>query len=383
MGFFKQVLAGYGAGTVTQRRFTQTFHFEMHSGVVVVDVEIQKKHYKFMFDTGAFSIIPTSLEKKLSLKPLDEKIDTVDAQGKQARLSLYKLPSLSLGGIEFKDFRVLSNDFASLFPTSCLGFDGIIGYNFLQNLSVKIDYANHTITLSDQKIPHKGYVKTKMKFHTQYAPLIRFRVDKRDIWVGLDSGKNDGLLFGERALGEVFRAKGFESKKISGVYASSFHGAGMDGHKETFVVHSFSIDKKIKIDTYPVDIDESGQFLAGNAFLSHFDLILDFARKNVYLKPLYKGDLTQDFERSFGFSLFLDDQKGLYISALQENTPASRAGLEFGARVLEINNQDTLHFTQQDYCKLISQKVLQVHDFLEIVIQKTDGKIVRKMLRKD
>ena len=356
------------------------FDFEMRGGVMIVEVIIDAERYKFMFDTGAFSVIPTSLQKKLSLKMLDKKLDTVDAEGKEARLPLYNLPAISLGGITFHNLSVLSHDFSREFPVSCLGFDGIIGYNFLVNFSVAIDYAAQKITLNESTISHKGYIATKMKFDNQYAPLICFRIDKRDIWVGLDTGKNDGLLFGEKALGEVFRAKGLQSKKLSGVFGSSFYGVAHKSEKETFLLNAFSIDKKIMISSYPVDVDGSGQFLAGNAFLQHFDIILDFVRKRVYLKPLYEGELQQDFESSFGLSLFVDGKKGLYISALQENTPASHVGLELGAKVLEINGQDTLHFTQEDYCTFMNEKVLQNSENLVLVIQKVDGKIVRKTL---
>ncbi len=163
---------------VVSSNFTQELKIEFISNLPLIDVEIEGKKYRFLFDTGAFSVIPRSLAKELSLEIQDE-IDIVDAAGREDKLKVYTLPHLKMGGVKFENFSVVADDFAKEFPVSCIGFDGIIGYNFLKDLSIKLDYAKKILTLSDKKINHSAYKTIAIQFDEKHAPVCRDRYWKK------------------------------------------------------------------------------------------------------------------------------------------------------------------------------------------------------------
>jgi hypothetical protein len=351
---------------------------ELVSGIPLVDVVIGEKTYKFMFDTGAFSIIPKSIMERLSLEPLKEDIKIVDASGVGDTLKLYTLPLLEIGGMQFCDFRVGVADFAQQFPVSCLGFDGIFGYNFLENLVVKLEYDKRKITLSDKKLQHKDYQTLTMKHIPYYPPMIHFDFGFTDLWIGIDTGKNDGILIGDTQIQKRFKEHGLLSKKTFGFFSSSFSGINHHRQRESFLAKDFSLDKKIEIQQYPIDFDDSAQYLIGNQFLKNFNVVIDFKRSKVHLKKLFNGVLCQGFEDDFGFSFFYNESQALFISAIEENSPAAKVGLKLDDKVLEINGVDTLHFSAEDFCKLIVEKQYKNVSSLELVLHRDHHKILKK-----
>ena len=389
MSLLKNMMFGVGSmllvtqnidAQVKTKNFEAVFEMEYVSKLPLVDVEIKGKKYKFLFDTGAMSVIPRSLAKELALEIQDE-IDIVDASGKEDKLKVYKLPSLKMAGVEFSDFNVVADDFAKEFPVSCIGFDGILGYNFLKDLSVKLDYKNKKLTLSDKTISHLGYKTIAIQFDEKHAPLIPFAFAFGDVFVGIDTGKNDGILLGDIQIAKLFHKYNYTSRKMLGTSSSSFNGVDTQRVLESFVVKDFSLDREIAIASCSVDVDTSGQFLVGNAFLENFDLIIDFKHKRAYMKPLFK-EMNEEFENSFGFSLFWDEIQKLYISALEENSQAAINGLKIGDKVLSINDTDTLNFSAQEYCKMTSEDFFQTQNKLELIVQRDGSKILRKILSK-
>ena len=369
-------------GSIKNKNFMATIPIEFRAGIPIVDVFIDGKNYKFMFDTGAFTIIPKKLKNKLNLQALNTKIDIVDAAGEKDKLKLYTLPHLNMGGIDFYDFTVAVEDFSDKFPSSCLGFDGIIGYSFLRNLVLKLDYEHKKLYLSDRPMQHTGYNATKIKFETRYAPLVKFDFGFGDVMMGIDTGKNDGILIGDSTVSKKFLEKDYPSRKTVGIFSSTFSGVGENRLRETFVVKEFYFAKKIKVDSFAVDIDNSGQFLVGNEFLKNFSIIIDFKRKKAYFKELKSKHLVQGFEDDFGFSFFYNEEQSLFISALEENSPAQKAGLKLGDKVLELDGIDTLNFDANDFCRLILKKRYKEKQSLELVIHRDHSKILKKVLTK-
>ena len=365
---------------VVSSNFTEELKIEFISNLPLVDVEIEGKKYRFLFDTGAFSVIPRSLAKELKLEIQDE-IDIVDAAGREDKLKVYTLPHLKMGGVEFENFSVVADDFAKEFPVSCIGFDGIVGYNFLKDLSIKLDYTKKILTLSDKKINHSAYKTIAIQFDEKHAPLIPFAFEFGDLFVGIDTGKNDGILLGDTRVAAILKEYGYGSRKMLGTYSSSFSGLDTQRDLESFLVKDFSLDRSIQVDSFPVSVDESGQFLVGNSFLKHFDMIIDFKHKRAYFKAL-EAKIDEGFENSFGFSLFWDEAQKLYVSAIEENSIAAQNGLSIGDKILSLNDEDTLSFSAEEYCKLTTSDFFQKEHKLEITLQRDGSKILRKSLLK-
>ncbi len=151
----KTLVNPFSLGSVEDKNFTAEHNITWSGGLPLIEVVIDSKKYKFLFDTGAPTIIPKHLVEKLNLKSIEQNVIMHDAAGGESQKNIYTLPSMHIGDVEFVNFTVMTDDFSKIFPISCLGFDGIIGYNLLQNLYVKIDFHNSKIIFSDKSIKHK------------------------------------------------------------------------------------------------------------------------------------------------------------------------------------------------------------------------------------
>lgn len=372
-------------GGIKAKDFIASIQMNFSCGVPLIKVLINHQEYNFLLDTGSFSIIPSWLIDELSLEKNQESIFSVDSSGKETSCDLYSLPQITLGDIEFYDFTVMAQDFSDSFPLSCMAFDGVLGYNIFQGLIVKLDYDNSRVSLSDKLLKHEGFLKNKMLFDGSHGPKfnIDFGFDNR--WISLDSGKNDGILIGSKIIADELRNKGFDSKKITGVFSSNINGANKDSVKETFLVKNFKIARKISITSYPIDTNNSGELLAGNEFLKNFNIILDFKKNNIYFKQLKKEKIDQEFSKDFGFSLYWNEYEKLYISAITENSSASKSKLKINDRVLSINGKDLYNYTREDYCKLFlllssNAKTYEHEESVEIVIKRDT--LIKKLLLK-
>lgn len=335
------------------KNFILNIDMQYSAGIPIIDIFINSQRYKFMFDTGAFSMVSSKIIKELNLEALDEELHTIDSFGEKSVLKIYSLSSLKIKEIEFKYLHVASSDFFQQFPISCMNIDGIIGYNFLQNLIVKMDYKNSKLVISDNLKKDKTYQRVKIQFDGDYGPRFKIDFGFIDAWVGIDTGKNDGILIGDSKIISEFKKHKFESKKGKGIFSSALSGVNKSMNKETFIV-------------------------------KYFDIIIDFKSKYMYLKKNHNTKVDEKFANTFGFSLYWNEDEKIFISAITEKTPASSSKLQIGDRVLSLDEEDVFEYKKEDYCKYFLSNILsyELKDKIEMVI-KRDNKIKKVILVKN
>lgn len=373
-------------GEIKEQNFKYIIPFELVAGLPIIEVEIAQKKYKFLFDTAALSVVPDTLIQTPVLKHL-EKIHINDSQDSLSDETLYTLSSLKIETLEFYDFAVITQDFSQETPLSCLGFDGILGYNFLRNLRVRIDYEKSTITLYDKMPSLSGYTKTALLFDGLSGPKFEINFAFRNVLVTLDTGKNDGISLSVNDEFGSFSEYAYERRETSGLFMSSFNGLKEYSEEINYLVKDFKITNKIAIKSYPVSLNATSLSLVGNSFLENFDLILDFKKKQLYLQKYSDKNIEKSFSNSFGFFVHWNETQKLYISAISKDSVASRAGLEIGNRILALGEMDTYEFSKEDYCKLFlalngGMKTYESEDRLEITV-KNDTTIKRVMLKRN
>jgi len=380
---FKRKINPLTSGKIQQKNFLKKLKFRNDGGLILIDVNIEHKNYIFMLDTGAFSVVPSSFLELNILTKYDEIVKTVDASGHIKELELYKLKNLNIQEIEFQNFSVIVDDFTQQFPLSCLKFDGILGYNFLQNIILSIDYQHSFITLSDTFLKPKLSKIIKLKIGENNAPEFQLQVDKKSYWIGLDTGKNDGLMIGNEELIQTLQKRETFIERITGTFSSDFNGVNKHSFIDKYLLENFTIDKKILIKSYIIFHEKNSLNIAGNEFLANFKMTVDLKRKKLYLESI-KDDIQENYKKSFGFLTFWSEEKKLFISAITQDTPAYNSKLKIGDKIMSINELDTLGFSKEEYCKhsLLSKKVmLYSEDDTELsIIVKRDGKLIREKL---
>ena len=378
--FFKSQKTPFSVGTIFQKNFLKKLSFEFTAGLIFLKVTIQNKNYRFMLDTGAFSIVSPEIREKLFLQSEDEILQTLDAFGNYKESNVYKLPSLRIAGVEFNDFAVLVDDFMHTFPLSCLKFDGIIGYNFLQKVIITLDYQTNIIILSDSIVSKKGFTKIALKQTTSNAPSFSLQFKNRKLEVGLDTGKNDGLMINDTKLLEYFREQNYKHERTTGVFSSSINGVNQHSFIDSYEVKNFTIAKKVVIDSFVCNYEEYAQNIVGNSFLKHFKIMIDIQKNALYLQQ--QSDIKGILPKEFGFITFWSEKDKLFISAIIQGSPAYDSKLKIGDRILAIDELDTHNFTQEDYCEYIflKKKALVKTKIITILTIKRSSKLFQVSL---
>src|SRR5207248_1038208 len=111
---------------------------------------------KFGFDTGAgLTILNARVAKELGLKASDTTLNGT-AVGGNVSGDLFKGVSLGVRGATVSNQMVGALSFES-FPCEARSIDGIIGYDFIKEFVVEIDYSKRVINLHDPKtFSYKG-----------------------------------------------------------------------------------------------------------------------------------------------------------------------------------------------------------------------------------
>lgn len=374
-------------GQVYPKHFKTTLDFEWSGNLPVIHASTQGKGYKFLFDTAAPTMLPEKLIKELQLSPIASPDTLHDSSGKQIQVAIYSLPSFKVNELEFKDFTILSSNFTNIFPLSCLGFDGVLGYNFLQYMVVKLDLKNQKITFSDQPLTHTGYVPVDIKFTPRHGPLVNLNFAFGNALFEIDTGNNTNIQLGTTSVIPEMEKLKYASRETRGAFVSGFGGAKQNNRKIDYLVKDFSIDNKIPIKAFPVSVNQSGAFLIGENFLKKFTIIIDFPGTKAFFKQTDKGDIKEGFRDTFGFTPMWDGKSGLFISAIASNTPAAKADLTPGDKIISLNGKKMVALTQDEFCKFILSSQNDPLSFekqkkVELVIKHGDQKPRKIELKK-
>src|SRR5262245_32349962 len=112
---------------------------ENDNNILFVRVSVNgSRPLRFIFDTGAgVSVVNSELVKELNLKVEGQADGT--GTGGPVQFGLVNGVSLSVAGAEVTNQIVATT---SLDKTPCVEFDGVIGYDFINQFIVEIDYPN-------------------------------------------------------------------------------------------------------------------------------------------------------------------------------------------------------------------------------------------------
>lgn len=163
--------------------FTRVIPIRIVQNLMFTDVTIDGEVYNFLIDTGAPFVLSPELADKLNFRPKQTmKIGSSNAKSGVARVGTIKR-DVEVGGLKFSNFKALVLDYgANTQVIRCLGFDGIIGANFMGGAIWHIDYDNKEITITNelrkiQKIKEAWSVKMEKRGFNK-SPYLAVKVNK-------------------------------------------------------------------------------------------------------------------------------------------------------------------------------------------------------------
>lgn len=116
--------------------------------LILIDVHANGRGpFQFAIDTGtSTTAITPELAKQLAV--ITSSVGPATTGAAQVEVTAGRLQSFQVGGVKLDDMAVVAADFFTMLSDSIgTKLDGIVGYNFLRNYKVVIDYPNETFSL--------------------------------------------------------------------------------------------------------------------------------------------------------------------------------------------------------------------------------------------
>lgn len=328
--------------------------FELENNFIIVNIRFNRVlPLKFVFDTGAEYTILTKREFADMIGINYQKEFKVMGADMKTILTAYlaRGVNLEVGPIEnpVQDFLVLDEDYFSFESLAGVEVHGILGANFFSRYVVKINYRKRIISLYDpqyfevptgyEAIPisvykNKPYIEVPSKLYAQDSSAM--------LKLLIDSGASLTLLL----YTDTHPALSLPDKIVRGNI-----GKGLGGDIEGFMgrFHELNLGEKYKMNNLVANYQEIYEYmdtteinsrngLIGNLILNRFEVIINYYKQMLYLKPNKSYKRKFKFDRSGLIFLASGAELNTYtVSFVVPGSPADEAGILRGDRVKRVN----------------------------------------------
>lgn len=335
---------------ITGNRRKVKIPFRLVRNMVVIKLSINDKGpFNFVMDTGVGLMIITDPSLVDTLKVNKNHVLKLRGFGENDAFDAYASPVLNIDIPGLTSFginaAVMKTDQFGLSNYAGMPIHGLLGYEFFNNLAVKIDFGDSTMTVyrprdtrrfaKGEQIPitiedRKPYLETNVTMPGEVKKKVKLVVD-------LGAGHPLSL--------ENIPPKAQLQKKC--IHANL--GVGFSGPINGFISRINEIDLgkyKIKdvIASFPQD-DSVKKYLKvkrdgnlGLGLLKKFTVVFDYHGNAIYLKrgPNFKAPFEQDMS---GLEYYADGDnfKRIIISRVEPGSAGDKIGLEKNDEIVSIN----------------------------------------------
>jgi len=332
---------------ITKVGFTQ-----LTGGIVILHARLANfpDTLNFILDTGSSGIsLDSTTAEYLNLKPVPTE-RTIRGIAGIKKVSFLFNQQLHFPGLTVDSLNFHINDYGILTAVYGERIDGIIGYSIFSRYIIKMDYDSMKITFCTKgtiRYPRGGYL-LKPSINQLVAQQLRVRDDKTVTSRFLyDMGAGVRMLLTQDFIADsVF----LDKKRKRWIK----EGEGLGGKIDM----ELTVMKEVKIGPYrfrniPVyifdDVNNVTSYpymggLIGNDILRRFNVILNYARGDIYLVPnSHYGDA---FDYSYsGVELYFL-QGLIIIGDVAKGSPAEAAGVKEGDEVIAVNKNFSQNLNQ-------------------------------------
>ncbi|MBK9661429.1 MAG: aspartyl protease family protein [Chitinophagaceae bacterium] len=334
------------------REITKIPFTQLTGGIVILHAKLDTfpDTLNFILDTGSSGIsLDSTTADYLGLKPTPTE-RTIRGIAGIRKVSFLFNQRLHFPGLSVDSLNFHINDYGILTAVYGERIDGIIGYSILSRYIVKLDYDSMKLTFCTPgtiRYPRGGYL-LKPTINQLMAQQLRVRdetaVTSRFLY---DMGAGVCMLLTKDFVAD---SSFIDKKKKRWIK----EGEGLGGKIDMELM----VMREVKLGPYrfrsvPVYIfdDENNVTsypymggLIGNDILRRFNVILNYARNDIYITPnTHYGD---SFDYSYsGVELYF--LQGLIIVGdVAKGSPAEAAGIKEGDEVIAINNNFSQNLNQ-------------------------------------
>lgn len=208
------------------------------NGAIIVQVQINGKTRNFWFDSGSnYTIVSSKTAEDCNLPIITkDKSKAITYTNNKVDVIPTYIPFLSFGNLEIinhpalivDDFNLKLNLWASKIPVEIFG---ILGWRFMQNVKITIDYSKNTIILEK---PNKKE-NLNSNFFWFGVPIVIGKFQNKNILLALDLGSERSYLT-ENIFQKVNFQKIYEqTKKIGSVGGWKFSPSWVVPYFEVYI----------------------------------------------------------------------------------------------------------------------------------------------------
>jgi hypothetical protein len=325
--------------------------------MIIIQLNINNKGpFNFILDTGVGLMLITDPKLVDSINIVNKRTLKISGIGEGDAYEAYVTSSLNvqIPGLVSYDVAaaILKTDHFGLSNYAGIPVHGLLGYEFFNNLAVKINFSDSTISVSKpkdlrvfrkgNKIPisiedRKPYINTKITFPNG---------SKTNDKLVLDLGAGHSL-----SLENVIQKNGLPEKFIAANL-----GVGLTGPVNGFLSRIKELDiGRFKIKDVITSFPQGEQFKSlavkrdgnlGIGILKRFNVIIDYPDSVMYLQQgiNFKMPFEHDMSGLEYYSAGTDLNR-IIISRVEPGSPADVIGLEKDDEILAINLKPVIKMT--------------------------------------
>ena len=310
--------------------------FELSNNLIIVPVRVNgSRPLHFIFDTGAsISVLDPGTARSMRLRESGKL--KLDATGGSVQSGTIKELSLAISGVEVRHQTVATVPLDSMSPLFGFKIDGIIGYHFIKNFVVEIDYKNSLLNLYEPTTyNYSGTGDLVPITLVEGTPLVRGKLmlANREPIEGqfeVDTG-GDGML----GLNTPFVKTHKLLESLPNQMQSKLGGAGGTSAAIKARVSGIQVGNVTVRDPLVVfaqgtegsegSTEYDGEL--GGAFFKQAKLIIDYSRSRIILDAYDSSPRVEDLS---GLEIFAEGPRftTFVVNGVTPNTPASAAGLK-------------------------------------------------------
>lgn len=328
--------------------------FELSNNLVLLQAQVNvSQPLWFIFDTGAnASIIDAQLVKELKLRAGRKAQGS--ASGGAIEAELIPGVSLALPGVKVFNQTVAALPINGISPMFGKSIGGIIGYDFLKQFVVEVDYDAKVMNLfapAGYEYRRSGDI-VPIKFINKKPFVIgKLKLEGRDAIAGtfmIDTGANEAMT-----VNSPFVRANQILKSLTRIKQANLGGLGGAAKSITARVENIQLGRFVIIKPLVSfsQAAEGSDALAnyagvlGGEIFRRFTLILDYSRQRIILEP--NAHMAESVEEDMsGIELGADgeDFKTLVINEVAANSPAAEAGLKEEDELVTIDSRPVSEF---------------------------------------
>jgi PDZ domain-containing protein len=327
-----------------------TIPFELLNNHIYLPVQLNQRAPKpFIFDTGSFNVI--SKEEALTQGITSEGAFPAGGLGQNTiEFGYAKVDFLDVGGLILKNQLFGTFDLSDGIRFEDLPTRGLVGYELAKQAVVVLDYDKDKITLIRPSAfrPPKRAESLPLKFRG-HIPLIEAVLDGVAGEFQLDTGARPSLTLTRsfadaHGLVEKYHAR----REVVGGYGLGGQSRGLLARPGELDLGRLAVRAPVALISSSWRRNTAMSRIAGNiggGLLKRFLVILDYPDGMLYLQPNPHFAEPDVFDRSGLWIMRITDRSAFEIADVVSDSPASKAGLRVGEKILKVNQADAAAFT--------------------------------------